>query len=198
MVVGAMAADTSAILFGTAREIFHTAAYYGYDVDRPEERLRALGVLNYATAGSQVAKNHAYNELQKLAGMIVRNATWRQLDQNVVTKVVRRIFELLSQRVTKQKLGTALPFIGIAIGATLNARTLGKTADAADLLYRQQFLCDKYAVPFPTGEPSNEAAPGGDADIPLADIVEGEIENEQKARDSPANDEGADDPPAVA
>ena len=68
MVVGAMAADTAAVLFGSAREVFHIAAYYGYDVDRPEERLRALGVLNYATATGQAAKNSAYNELQKLAG----------------------------------------------------------------------------------------------------------------------------------
>jgi hypothetical protein len=170
--------------------IFHTGAYNGFDVDRPVERLRALGVLNYATASNQVAKNRAYNELQKLAGMIVRNAAWKQLDENLITKIVRRIFELLSQRITKQKLGSALPFIGIAVGATFNARTLKKTADGADLLYRQQFLCDKYQLPFPGTEPGTGAQPQDDEDIPLADIIEEEIEEDQRADESPKDDEG--------
>ena len=198
LVLGAMAVDTGAVLFGTAREIFHTAAYYGYDVDRPEERLRALGVLNYTTAGSQAAKNRAYNELQKLAGMIVRNATWQQLDQNVITKIVKRIFELLSQRITKKKLGTALPFIGIAIGATLNARTLSKTADGADLLYRQQFLCDKYDLPFPSGEPATTAEQEDEEDLPLAEIIEEEIEEEQHGDEPADEDDDREDPPAAA
>jgi hypothetical protein len=198
MVVGAMAADNDAVLFGSAREVFHIAAYYGYDVDRPEERLRALGVLNYATASTQVAKNHAYNELQKLAGLIVRNATWRQLDQNVIAKIVRRIFELLSQRVTKHTLGTALPFIGIAIGASMNAWTMSRTADGADLLYRQQFLCDKYELPFPSGEPTTERAPHDDADIPIADIIEEEIEEEERADMPSDGEEGSEKPPGTS
>lgn len=176
VVVTAMAADSAAVLFATARVIFHTAAYYGYDVGRPEERLRALGVLNYATASSQAAKNKAYVEVEKLAGMIVRNSTWKQLDQNVITRILRRIFELLQIRITRQKLGAALPIVGIAIGAALNARTLSKTADAADLLYRQQFLCDKYDLPFPTGGSGQGMAdPQDDEDIPIAEVIDDEV-----------------------
>jgi hypothetical protein len=176
VVVTAMAADTAAVLFGTARVIFHTAAYYGYDTNRPEERLRALGVLNFATAGGQAAKNRAYLDLEKLVGLIVRNAAWRQLDQNVVTKIVRRVFELLGQRLTKKKLAGAVPLAGILIGAGINVRTLSTTADAADMLYRQQFLCDKHDRPFPSG-PTEPAAPAGEEDdIPLADIIEEETE----------------------
>jgi hypothetical protein len=199
MVVGAMAADTAAVLFGSAREVFHIAAYYGYDVDRPEERLRALGVLNYATASSQAAKNRAYNELQKLAGMIVRNAAWKQLDHNVITKIVRRVFGLLGQRLTKHTLGMALPFIGIAIGATLNAWTLSRTADGADLLYRQQFLCDKYELPFPIGEPTTTTAePEHDEDISLADIIEEEIEEQDRADEPLDGEDGSEEPPAAS
>jgi hypothetical protein len=51
-------------------------------------------------------------ELEKLAGMIVRNATWRQLDQNVITKIMRRIFQLLGQRITKRAVTVGLPVIG--------------------------------------------------------------------------------------
>lgn len=179
VIVTAMAADTAAVLFGTARVIFHTAAYYGYDVNRPEERLRALGVLNYATAGGQAAKNRAYLELEKLVGLIVRNATWRQLDQNVITKIVRRVFEMLGQRLTKKKLAAAVPVAGIVIGAGINVRTLSTTADGADMLYRQQFLCDKYDLPFPSGPgtSSHDAVNEDGEGIPLADIVEDEVDS---------------------
>jgi hypothetical protein len=173
IVVGAIAADSAAVLFATARVIFHIAAYYGYDVDRPEERLRAMSVLNYATATGQAAKNQAYLEVQKVAGLIVRNATWKQLDQNTVTKIVRRVFEKLSQRLTKRKLGVAVPVVGIAAGALLNGLTLSQAADAADMLYRQQFLCDKYGIPFPSGSDRG----GGDGhydddDISVEEIIE--------------------------
>src|SRR4051794_26047772 len=158
-VVGAMAADTAAVLWGSARATFHTAAYYGYDVHRPEERLRALSVLNYATAAGQAAKNRAYIEAEKLAGMIVRNAAWKQLDQNLVTKIVRRIFEMLSIRLTKKSLAVAVPIVGVAVGAAINGRTLQAAEEGADFLYRQQFLCDKYDLPFPSGDaPKHDTA----------------------------------------
>jgi hypothetical protein len=179
LVVGAIAADTAAILFATARVIFHTAAYYGYNVNRPTERLRALGVMNFATARTQMAKNRAYVDLEKLVGLIVRDATWKQLDQNVVTKIVRRVFELLGMRLTKRKLAAAVPLAGIAIGASLNVRTLSMTADGAELVYRQQFLCDKYGLPIPSAAPPEASAsedPDEEAEIPLVDIVEEEIE----------------------
>lgn len=185
VVAGAMAADTAAVLFAAARVVFHTAAYYGYDVDRPEERMRALSVLNFATAGGQGGKLKAYNEVQKLTGLIVRNATWKQLDANVITKVAQRIFGKLGERLTKQKLGQLVPVAGIVIGALFNGRTVSAAADAADLLYRQQFLCDKYGLPFPSGGSTGPAAPTND-DISVSDIV-----------DATAVDEDDDQPPLL-
>lgn len=183
VVAGAIAADTAAILFATARVIFHTAAYYGYDVDRPAERLRALGVMNFATARGQLAKTQAYIELEKLAGLIVRNAAWRQLDQNVVTKIVRRIFELLGMRLTKQKLATVIPLAGVAIGAGINLRTMSLTADAAGMVYRQQFLCDKYGLSMPVA--AQDASDKGADEIPLVDIVEEEVDEIDDEKGSP-------------
>lgn len=131
--------------------------------------------------------------------MIVRNAAWKQLDDNVITKIVRRVFELLGQRLTKQTLGMALPLIGIVIGATLNAWTLSRTADGADLLYRQQFLCDKYELPFPNGESTTTTAePEQDGDIPLADIIEEEIEEQDRADEPPDDEDGSEESPAAS
>jgi hypothetical protein len=46
-----MAGDAVAVvLMGTNRAVAHVAAYYGYDVDKPDERLFALAVLGMGTA----------------------------------------------------------------------------------------------------------------------------------------------------
>jgi len=74
-----MVTDAAAATFSAMRLTFETAAYYGYDANRPEERLRAMGVLNVATAIDQATKNSAYRELNRLVGLIVRNATWKKL-----------------------------------------------------------------------------------------------------------------------
>jgi hypothetical protein len=108
-VAAAMAADSAATLVASMRLIFHTAAYYGFDPNRPEERLRALGVLNLATAVDQAAKNRAYLELNRLVQLIVRNAAWKQLNDSAITRIVRRVFAALTARLTKQRLGAALP-----------------------------------------------------------------------------------------
>jgi hypothetical protein len=112
--------------------------------------------------------------------MIVRNAAWKQLDQNLVTKIVRRIFELLSMSLTKKSLAVALPIVGVAVGAAINGRTLQAAEEGADFLYRQQFLCDKYDLPFPSGDaPKHDTAADAEAEeIPLADIIGEETQND--------------------
>jgi hypothetical protein len=181
VVIGAMTADTVAALLASMRVIFHTAAYYGYDTRRPEERIRALGVLNFATAGDQSAKLGAYNELQQVANMIVRNATWSRLNENVMTKIVRRVFDRTTQRLTKQKLGTAVFALGVVLGPVANAKTISAAADGADLLYRQQFLCDKYGLPFPDSGQEPETEQASNDEIPISDIVEGTIDEDDPA-----------------
>jgi hypothetical protein len=112
--------------------------------------------------------------------MLVRNAAWRHLDQNLLTKIVRRIFELLSMRLTKKSLAVALPIVGVAVGAAINGRTLQAAEEGADFLYRQQFLCDKYGLPFPSGDaPEHDTAVDADAEeIPLVDIIDEETQND--------------------
>src|SRR3954451_14478813 len=109
--IGALAGDAVAVLIGTNRAIAHIAAYYGYDVDRPDERLFALAVLGMGTA-SEVGKAAAYAEINKLVQMLARRAAWDQLRQNTVTRVVEQVFVRLGFRLTQRKLGQAVPVVG--------------------------------------------------------------------------------------
>ena len=129
--VAAMAADAAAVLVASHRAVAHLAAYYGYDVDEPEERLFALGVLGVGTTGDAVAKYAAYAELHRLAGALARRQSWQHLNANVITQVVATVYARLGLRLTQRKLAQAIPVAGIVIGAGLNACLL-YTSDAAD------------------------------------------------------------------
>jgi EcsC protein family len=145
MIVGVMAADAAAVLVAANRAVAHTAAYYGYDLDHPDERLFALAVLSMGTA-AETAKAAAYIEINKLVQMLARRATWEQLRQNVVTGVVEKVFTRLGYRITQRKLGQAVPVLGTFLGAAMNARVLSSVVDDADHIYRERFLRERYGL----------------------------------------------------
>lgn len=176
VVLAAMAADAAATTLASVRAIFHTAQYYGYDTNAPDERLRALGVLNLATARDVASKQAAYRELDKLVNLLVRNATWKQLDANVVGRIIHKVLKQQATVVTKRKLGSALPVAGIVLGVGFNLRMLSRVTDTAELYYRERFLREKYGIS--DEDESVPAMPASDEDvidIPLADVVEEEL-----------------------
>jgi hypothetical protein len=180
-VIGAIAVDTVSVLGSLTRLIAHTAAYYGYDTETPEERVFALGVLNFSMA-SQAGKAAAYVELSKIVNDLARRAVWKRLDENVVTRVVRVVYQALGQRLTQEKLAQAVPLIGIAIGAGLNARLVSTTATDANHLYRGRFLREKYNIPSDPRKSEDNAdrvspatAFDGDGSLPIVELLDEEL-----------------------
>jgi hypothetical protein len=145
LVLGVMVTDAAAVLLAANRAVAHTAAYYGYDIEHPDERVFALGVLSLGTA-SESGKAAAYIELNKLVQMLARRATWEQLNQSVVTGVVQKVFSRLGFRLTQRKLGQAVPVLGTVIGAGMNARVMLSVIDNAEHVYRERFLREKYGI----------------------------------------------------
>jgi EcsC protein family len=133
------------VLVAANRAVAHTAAYYGYDLDHPDERLFALAVLSMGTA-AEAGKAAAYIEINKLVQMLARRATWDQLRQNVVTGVIEKVFTRLGFRITQRKLGQAVPVLGTLLGAGMNARLLSSVVDDADHIYRERFLRERYGL----------------------------------------------------
>jgi hypothetical protein len=172
VVVGAMAADAAAVLVASQRAVAHVAAYYGYDLTRPEEQMFALGVLNLGTS-SDVTKAAAYLELNKLVQGLARKHTWEQLRQNVVTKVVEQVYAQLGIRLTQRKLGQAVPVVGVLIGAGVNAMTLRRVVDDAEHAYRKRHLQEKYGIVDDVL--LSTATAERDDTIPIVDILDAEI-----------------------
>lgn len=182
MIVGVMAADAAAVLVAANRAVAHVAAYYGYDLDEPDERLFALAVLSMGTA-TQSGKTAAYIELNKLVQMLARRTAWDQLRQNVVTGVIERVFTRLGFRITQRKLGQAVPIVGTVLGGGMNAHLLSSVVDDAEHIYRERFLRDRYGLDL-------EVVPalGGDASdvIDIAEILD--EESHEAAQDAVGND----------
>lgn len=175
VVVSAMAADAAANIVATNRAVAHIAAYYGYDVDDPAERIYALGVMNLGLAGD-AGKLVAYRELNNIVQQLARQQAWKQLNKNGVARIVGAVYKVFGMSITKKKLAMAVPVVGVAIGAGLNARTLARVVDDAEHTYMERFLREKYGLPLIDDE--------GTADGELIDIIDAEIVEEIRVQDS--------------
>lgn len=174
MIVGVMAADAAAVLVAASRAVAHTAAYYGYDLKDPDERLFALAVLSMGTAAG-AGKAAAYIEINKLVQMLTRGATWKQLRGSVVTTVIEKVFTRLGYRITQRKLGQAVPIVGAIVGAGMNASLLSSVAEDADYIHRERFLRERYGIEPVVAEVTGD----GETDVILiAEIVETESGDE--------------------
>ena len=163
MVGGALAADVIATIALTARIVTHYAGYYGYDTRNEDERAVLLAVISVGVAGEGAAKQAALLHVRQVAMLVARRATWRELGEEAIVKLIQGIFTKLSVRLTQRKLAQALPIAGIAAGAGLNYALVRKVGTAASFVYRERFLIDKYGLD--DGEPTPELSAVVDADI---------------------------------
>ncbi|WP_158632661.1 EcsC family protein [Amycolatopsis sp. WAC 01416] len=182
-VAAAVAADAVLVLGAMTRAIAHIAAYYGYDTELPQERVFALGVLNFGMA-RQAGKSFAYVQLNKIVNDLARRATWAQLNKNGVTQIVKAFYGRTASELTKKKLGQAVPVVGIVIGAGLNAQLLKNLTNDAEHLYRERFLREKHGL---RTVDITVTTKGDDFDlvddtVHIAEIVEEEIADERHTR----------------
>lgn len=185
-VAAAIAADATLVLGAMTRAVAHTAAYYGYDTELPQERVFALGVLNFGMA-QQAGKSFAYVQLNKIVNDLARRATWAQLNKNAVTQIVKAFYERFATQLTRKKLGQAVPVLGIVIGAGLNARLLSNLTSDAEHLYRERFLREKFGlepIAVTVTTKGGDADPVNDVDdvVHIAEIVDETIADEQHSR----------------
>ncbi len=177
-VLSIMVADAALALATASRVVAHTSAYYGYDPASPEEQLYLLACLNLGSAATQAQKSAAFLDLNALVQGLVRGQTWAKLNEHATTAVVRRVYQALTIRLTKQRLAMALPVVGVVVGAGLNSALLRRTAAHARYTYRERFLWDKHGPPPGEGGAgvllpvAPTSPPSGDQTMSLVEIIE--------------------------
>ncbi len=172
---GALAGDVVATIALAARVVTHYAGYSGYDTREEDEKAVLLAVIGVGVAGEGAAKQAAMLHVRQVAMMIARRATWRELSEEAIVKLIQGLFAKLSVRLTQRKLAQALPIAGIAAGAGLNYTLMRKVGTAASFMYRERFLIDKYSL-------------DSDDPIPdLSDVIDVEVLEDVPATDEPAD-----------
>ncbi len=177
VIAGAFVGDAAAVLALGSRAVGRSALMYGYDPESPAEKLFIMSVINAGSAVSAGAKSAAFADLSKLTQSLVRDKTWKVLNETVVARVAGQFAKRFSFRLTKQGLGKVVPAAGIVLGGALNWATLEGIVDAADIAYRRRFLLEKYphlaeSDTFGVADDSERGIPtDGDEEISVIDEI---------------------------
>lgn len=185
--VGAVAADAASTIAALARAVAEVAAHYGYDPRDPEEERYILGVLNFTTAAGSAAKTAALQELSKLAQQMMRRATMQQLQNEVLVKVINRVFTQLGLRLTRRRLAQAVPIAGILINSGLAVALMEDAVGGAMHVYRLRFLTEKYGL-NPEDWTAHIDSMTADSEEDAETIISVEVQPEDLVEDSTSQD----------
>lgn len=148
VVVLAIAGDVGVSLGLLGRSIAEVAVHYGYDPSEPEEEIFLMSVLSYSSAASLEGKTAALAGLSRLAQQMMRQATWKELEKDVVVKAIQSIFTKLGLRLTHKRLAQVVPVVGGIISAGLSYDMQNRALRDASRIYRVRYLVDKYGLSF--------------------------------------------------
>jgi hypothetical protein len=189
-VAAAIAGDMLAVLGLASRAVGQLALTYGYDAERPEEKIFVQAVVNFGTATSAAAKEAAFADLVRLTQMLVRGAPWTKLSQSALTRVAQQVASRLGVRFTKKSLGKLIPVVGVGVGFSMNWATLERVVDAADVAYRRRFLLAKYPDLVESVDVAwdSDVDPATDGDEPIS--IFDHLDRELAGGDEPDDDAG--------
>lgn len=181
-VVGAIVADTVASLAMMGRSVGSVAVRYGYDIRLPDEELFAMGVLSLGMASSLEAKHAALAALSRLTQQMMRQATWKQLNEHILVRVIARAYQVLGLRLTQRKLAQAVPVVGVGLNATLSANMTKNAYQRAEDVYRLRFLSEKYDIDpqgWMAGFDVPDTGPESGTELPdVAEMLDEELSGE--------------------
>jgi hypothetical protein len=177
----AIAGDIAISLGLLGRSIAEIAVHYGYDPSEPEEEIFLMGVLSYSSATSLQGKTAALTGLSNLAQQMMRKATWKELEKDVVVKAIQSIFTKLGIRLTHKRLAQVVPVVGGVISAGLSYDMQNRALRDASRVYRVRYLVDKHGLSFDdwVRQATQEAVADEtlDADLDEEDIdIESEVQ----------------------
>ena len=69
-----------------------------------------------------------------------------RLNEHALVKLIQKVYASLGEKLTKRKLGQAVPVAGVFINSGLSAYMIDSTYRAARDVYRLRFLSDKYDI----------------------------------------------------
>src|SRR3546814_8266311 len=108
-----------------------------------------MGVLSLGIAGTLEAKHTALAALSRLTQQLMRQATWQQLNEQAIVRVIGRVYQVLGIKLTQRKLAQTVPFVGVGINAALSASMTRHVYQRAEDVSRVRLLAAKIDIDPP-------------------------------------------------
>jgi len=147
VIVTSLTGDALFTVAACTRAVAHVGAYYGYDVTKRSEQVLALAILAVGLSNDADAPG-AYEEVASLIASREKDKEKKKRQQRQLRRLAHAVHQRLLSQIGQRELAQLVPVVGIGIGAGLSARLLGRVVDAAEHLYRERFLHEKYEIPF--------------------------------------------------
>lgn len=147
VIVASLTGDALLTVAACTRAVAHVGAYYGYDVTKRSEQVLALAVLAVGLSPDADAPG-AYEEVASLIASREKDKEKKKRQQRQLRRLAHAVHQRLLSQIGQRELAQLVPVVGVGIGAALSGRLLGRVVDAAEHLYRERFLHEKYDIPF--------------------------------------------------
>ncbi|MFD8639845.1 EcsC family protein [Streptomyces zaomyceticus] len=126
---------------------------YGYDAKDPAEQ-EFIARLVQRSFMAQAAKAKPLRDTARAAEAIKGRVNWSQKlrqDHRLLASLEKLMQQLgpAGSRVPVKNVAKVVPFVGVLVGAGMNAAVLGRVATDAQRYCQTRFLCDKYGLPLP-------------------------------------------------
>jgi hypothetical protein len=148
VIAAALTGDAVLTVGACNRAVAHVGAYHGYDGTKRSEQIVALAILAVGLSG----ENDVPGAYEEVARLVTAKSEGEEQKRKQQQKQLKRLTHAVHQRLLTQigqrELAQLVPVLGIGIGALLSARLLARVIDAAQNLYRERFLHERYGVPF--------------------------------------------------
>ncbi|WP_258064909.1 EcsC family protein [Pseudoclavibacter sp. AY1H1] len=149
----ALTADMLVIQVLSTSIAARTAHSYGYDARDPEEQ-EFIHRLVRRSFMAQAAKVGPLRDTARAAEALAGRVNWSQklrANHQLIASLEKLLQQLGPQgaRVPVQQVAKVVPFVGVLIGAGVNATVLGNVAADAKRYCQTRHLCDKYNLPLP-------------------------------------------------
>lgn len=149
-----LAADIPAIITIGLRTIHKIGICYGYEVKSEVDQKFVMGILATAGANSIEEKTAALLVLRQVE-VILAKMTWKkmseqaakqQLSKEAALLTVKTLAKQLGINLTKRKALSAIPYIGAAIGGSVNGWFIKEIGWTARRMYQERWLLEKHKI----------------------------------------------------
>jgi len=147
-VAGALgiALDIPALVTLSLRAINEHAAYFGFDIENPEERCYALLVLAVAATATDATRLVALQEISEISKAMADPAPQSRDERTMTAALLERTAHALVVRLAKGKLAQVVPIIGAAVGGGYNSAFLAEVCQTARALYAERWLMRRHGT----------------------------------------------------